>query len=100
MPRRLPEPVEVAAYYVVAEALTNTAKYAGAEVARVTATATDEVLLLEVTDDGIGGALPETGSGLIGLHDRIDSAGGTIDVISPPGGGTRISVRVPLPVDR
>ncbi|WLP88747.1 GAF domain-containing protein [Gordonia sp. NB41Y] len=100
VPRRLPEPVEVAAYYVVAEALTNTAKYAGAEVARVTATATDEVLLLEVTDDGIGGALPETGSGLIGLHDRIDSAGGTIDVISPPGGGTRISVRVPLPVDR
>jgi signal transduction histidine kinase len=92
---RLPEPVEVAAYYVVSEALTNTAKHASASVARVTAEARHGVLELSIRDDGAGGADPARGSGLIGLTDRVDAVGGTIEVTSPAGQGTTLRVTLP-----
>ena len=74
-PTRLPEPVEVAAYYVVSETLTNTAKHAYASVVRVVVEAHDGVLALSIRDDGRGGADPAGGSGLVGLADRIDALG-------------------------
>jgi signal transduction histidine kinase len=89
--------VEVAAYYVVSEALTNAAKHAHASVVRVAVRVRDGVLELSVRDDGSGGADPERGSGLIGLTDRVDALGGTIEVASPPGQGT--TLRVTLPVE-
>jgi signal transduction histidine kinase len=95
LPARLPEPVEVAAYYVVSEALANTAKYARAEVAVVDVTARDGTLRLSVHDDGVGGATPGAGSGLLGLTDRVESLGGTIAVDSPPGEGTTVRVELP-----
>jgi signal transduction histidine kinase len=95
--RRLPEPVEVAAYYVVSEALTNAAKHAQARVARVAVERRDTSLHLSIRDDGAGGADPERGSGLIGLRDRVEAIGGTIMVDSPVGAGT--SLRVVLPVN-
>jgi signal transduction histidine kinase len=94
---RLPAPVEVAAYYVVSEALTNAAKHAHASVVHVAVRVRHGVLELSVRDDGSGGADPERGSGLIGLTDRVDALGGTIEVASPPGQGT--TLRVTLPVD-
>jgi signal transduction histidine kinase/PAS domain-containing protein len=94
---RLPEPVEVAAYYIVSEALTNTAKHAGAAEVHVLVEARGGVLELSVRDDGRGGADPRHGSGLIGLTDRVDALGGTIDVESPSGAGT--TLRVTLPVE-
>src|SRR5205085_10660074 len=75
--RRLPEPVEVAAYYVVSEALTNAAKHAQASVVRVELETPDAVLQLAIRDDGVGGAELGTGSGLVGLSDRIEALGGT-----------------------
>jgi hypothetical protein len=84
---RLPEPVEVAAYYVVSEALTNTAKHARASAVRVTVEVRHGVLELSIRDDGAGGADPARGSGLIGLTDRVDALGGTIEVTSPAGAG-------------
>jgi signal transduction histidine kinase len=93
---RLPEPVEVAAYYVVSEALTNTAKHAHASVVHVAAEARDGVLELSVRDDGSGGADPARGSGLIGLTDRVDALGGTIEVTSPVGQGTTLLVTLPI----
>jgi PAS domain S-box-containing protein len=93
---RLPEPVEVAAYYIVSEALTNTAKHAHASVVRVFAEARGGMLELSVADDGRGGAGPGRGSGLIGLTDRVDALGGTIDVESPSGEGTTLRVRLPF----
>jgi signal transduction histidine kinase len=93
---RLPEPVEVAAYYVVSEALTNAVKHARASVVRITAGVRDNVLELSIRDDGSGGADPARGSGLIGLTDRVDALGGTIDVASPAGQGTTLCVRLPL----
>ena len=93
---RLPEPVEVAAYYVVAEALTNAAKYANASVIQVDAEETDRVLYLRVRDDGAGGADPVRGSGLVGLKDRVEALGGTIDVQSPAGAGTSLHAELPL----
>jgi signal transduction histidine kinase len=93
---RLPEPVEVAAYYIVSEALTNTAKHARASVVRVAVDVHDGVLELSVRDDGSGGADPVRGSGLIGLTDRVDALGGTIDVASPAGRGTTLRVTLPL----
>ena len=93
---RLPERVEVAAYYVVAEALTNAAKYANASVIQVDAEATDGVLRLCVRDDGAGGADPVRGSGLVGLKDRVEALGGTITVQSPPGAGTSLHAELPL----
>ena len=94
--RRLPEPVEVAAYYVVSEALTNAAKHAHASVVTVELDAHDAVLRLAIRDDGIGGADPGHGSGLLGLRDRIEALGGTLQVTSPAGNGTTLLVQVPL----
>jgi signal transduction histidine kinase len=93
---RLPEPVEVAAYYVVSEALTNTAKHAQASVVRVAVETHDGVLELSIRDDGRGGADPVGGSGLIGLSDRVDALGGTIRVVSPEGQGTTLHVLLPI----
>jgi signal transduction histidine kinase len=98
IPRRLPDPVEVAAYYVVAEALTNTAKYAHATEIDIAAVAGDDFLDLEVCDDGGGGANPADGSGLIGLQDRIEAVGGNLTISSPPGIGTTLIARIPLTV--
>jgi signal transduction histidine kinase len=92
---RFPEPVEVAAYYVVSEALTNVAKHARATVVHIEVDADDDLLRLSVQDDGVGGADPARGSGLVGLKDRVESLGGTIAIVSPAGGGTSLVVRVP-----
>ena len=94
----LPESVEVAAYYVVAEALTNTAKYAEASEVAVRADTRDGVLHLTISDDGIGGAHTGGGSGLIGLKDRVDALSGTLSVSSPSGGGTTVTATIPLKV--
>ena len=96
---RLPAPVEVAVYYVVAEALTNAAKHAHAAVARVDVRAADGRLHLSVGDDGVGGADPARGSGLVGLSDRVQALGGTLTVHSPAGQGTRLLVDLPVEVD-
>jgi PAS domain S-box-containing protein len=93
---RLPAPVEVAAYYVVSEALTNTAKHAHASIVHVAVEARDSVLELSIRDDGSGGADPTRGSGLIGLADRVDALGGSIDVASVPGQGTTLLVTLPV----
>lgn len=93
---RLPEPVEVAAYYVVSEALTNTTKHASASHALVAVEQRDGVLKLSVGDDGVGGVEPARGSGLVGLRDRVESLGGSIQVTSRPGEGTVIAVELPL----
>ena len=93
---RLPERVEVAAYYVVSEALTNAAKHAHASVVQVSAATAGQVLHLNVRDDGTGGADPVQGSGLIGLKDRVEALGGTITVDSPAGAGTSLHAVLPL----
>jgi signal transduction histidine kinase len=93
---RLPAAVEVAAYYVVSEALTNTAKHAHASAVRVTADVRRDVLELLVRDDGSGGADPAGGSGLTGLTDRVEALGGTIEVTSPEGQGTTLCVTFPV----
>jgi signal transduction histidine kinase/PAS domain-containing protein len=93
---RLPEPVEVAAYYIVSEALTNTAKHAHASAVHVLVEARDGVLGLSIRDDGRGGADPSRGSGLIGLTDRVDALGGTIDVASASGEGTTLLITLPI----
>jgi signal transduction histidine kinase len=94
---RLPEPVELAAYYVAAEALTNAAKHAGASRAWVTLERHDGLLRLRVRDDGAGGADPSTGSGLTGIRDRIEALGGSLAVHSPRGEGTELDVALPVP---
>jgi signal transduction histidine kinase len=94
---RLPEPVEVGAYYVVSETLTNTAKHARASVVEVEVEAADGTLRVCVRDDGVGGADPLRGSGLVGLKDRIETLGGTFSLDSPPGGGTSICCELPVP---
>lgn len=93
---RYAPPVEVAAYYVVSEALTNVAKHAGASLAEVTVDEHDETLRVRVRDDGVGGAEQRQGSGLIGLSDRVEALGGSIDVTSPTGHGTVIQVALPV----
>ncbi|WP_238006773.1 GAF domain-containing protein [Dactylosporangium sp. AC04546] len=93
---RLPEPVEVAAYYIVAESLTNAARHARATYVRVEAATDGDHLYLTVRDDGVGGADPAAGTGLIGLADRVQALGGTLDLTSPPGEGTTLRVRLPL----
>jgi signal transduction histidine kinase len=93
---RLPEPTEVAAYYVVSEALTNATRHARASVVRVAVEERDDSLHLAIRDDGVGGADPGRGSGLIGLRDRAEALGGSIEVDSPAGGGTLVLVRLPL----
>lgn len=92
---RLPSPVEVAAYYILSEALTNVVKHAQAAAADVSIEQRERVLNLSVCDDGIGGA-DRSGSGLTGLADRVDALGGTIRLISPRGGGTRLYVSLPI----
>jgi signal transduction histidine kinase len=94
---RLPEPVEAAAYYLIAEALTNVAKYAEASTVRVRVAARDASLLVEVADDGVGGADPAAGSGLRGLADRVEALGGSLDVFSPAGTGTCLRAVIPSP---
>jgi signal transduction histidine kinase len=94
--RRLPDAIEVAAYYVISEALTNAAKHADASRVQIDLHVEDGTLCLSVVDDGVGGADPSGGSGLIGLKDRVEALGGTIDVASPPGSGTRLDVDIPL----
>lgn len=92
--QRLPEQVEAAAYYVVAEALTNAQKHAGARCVVVRAATDDHGLTVEVVDDGIGGA-DEEGSGLRGLTDRIEALGGRLTLDSPTGAGTRLLAEIP-----
>jgi signal transduction histidine kinase len=94
--RRLPGPVEVAAYYVVAEALTNATKHARASVVHVDLGAEDSMVQLTIRDDRVGGADPGQGSGLIGLRDRIEALGGKMDVASPTGNGTSLFVMIPI----
>jgi signal transduction histidine kinase len=92
----LPGPVERAAYYIVSEALTNTAKHAHASTVHVAVEARDGVLGLSIRDDGCGGADPARGSGLIGLTDRVDALAGTIQVASPRGVGTTLLITLPI----
>ena len=93
---RLPAPVESAAYFVVAEALVNVAKYAGATQASVRVARSGDRLTVDVADDGVGGADAERGSGLRGLADRVAALDGTLTVDSPVGGGTRLRAELPL----
>jgi signal transduction histidine kinase len=93
---RLPERHEVAAYYVVAETLTNAAKHAQASVVHVAVEVRNSALDVSIRDDGAGGADPTRGSGLLGLKDRVESLGGTIAVQSRPGAGTSVHVELPL----
>jgi signal transduction histidine kinase len=92
---RLPAPVETAAYYVVSEALTNAAKHSRAREVRVAATCADGQLIVEVADDGVGGAGPGKGSGLRGLADRVEALGGRLSVTSSPGRGTTLRAEFP-----
>ena len=93
---RLDAPVEAAAYYVVAEAITNVAKYAHASTATVTIGRRNGTATVTVADDGVGGADPAEGSGLRGLAARVEALNGRLDVDSPRGGGTRITAEIPL----
>ncbi|MCI3277243.1 PAS domain S-box protein [Streptomyces cylindrosporus] len=93
---RFPEQLEVAAYYVTSECLTNAAKHAHARVVSVDAGIRDDVLELTIADDGVGGAETGRGSGLIGLIDRVEAIGGKLTVSSPAGRGTTMRVRLPL----
>ena len=93
----LPAEVELAVYFVVSESLTNARKYAGARAVQVRVAPVADALLVEVVDDGCGGADPGGGTGLLGLADRIDALGGRLEVDSPSGAGTRVSARLPLP---
>jgi signal transduction histidine kinase len=92
---RLGEHVEAAGYYIASEAITNVAKHAQATVIDMRADGCDGALTLSISDDGIGGADPGRGSGIIGLKDRVEALGGTISVLSPPGHGTALHVQLP-----
>jgi len=94
--QRLPEPVEAAAYFLVAEALTNVAKYAHASEARINVSASEESVVVEVSDDGVGGADPASGSGLRGLADRVEALGGSLEVSSSDGAGTSLRAAIPV----
>jgi signal transduction histidine kinase len=93
---QLPQPVAVVAYFVCAEALANVAKYAGASCVTVAVTAGEGRVRVEIADDGVGGADPAHGSGLRGLADRVETFGGTLQVESLRGRGTRIAAEIPL----
>jgi signal transduction histidine kinase len=93
---RLPESIEIAAYYATSEALTNTAKHARASAAEVEVAVNDGVLHVRVRDDGRGGAALGRGSGLVGLKDRVEALGGRISLHSPPGAGTTMDIALPL----
>ena len=96
LPGRLPQPVELAAYFVAAEALTNVAKYAQASTASVRAFTRDGKATIAVADDGVGGADGSLGSGLRGLADRVEALDGTLLVSSPAGEGTTITAELPV----
>jgi signal transduction histidine kinase len=96
---RLPDRVEAAVYYVVAEALTNAAKHAKASVVTVDLDVVDDAVHLSVRDDGVGGADPTKGSGLIGLRDRIEAFGGKMETTSVAGDGTLLQVTLPVKAD-
>jgi signal transduction histidine kinase len=96
--RRLPDSAEVAAYYIVAESLTNAAKYARASQIDVRAEIHSEDLHLAIRDDGVGGADTAKGSGLIGLVDRVEACGGTMRIVSEPGNGTSLDASIPIDV--
>ncbi|GAA4570078.1 hypothetical protein GCM10023193_55630 [Planotetraspora kaengkrachanensis] len=98
-PRRLAERIEVTVYYIVSEALTNVTKHSKASTVHVDLMIEESRLLLSVRDDGIGGADPARGSGLIGLRDRVEVLNGAMDISSPPGGGTCMKVIIPTPTE-
>jgi PAS domain S-box-containing protein len=98
LPERLPEPVETAAYYTVSEALANVVKHARAQTARVTVAWEDDALVVEVADDGAGGADVERGTGLRGLCDRVEALGGQLWIESSPGNGTLVRGELPVPL--
>lgn len=95
---RLPKRVEVAAYYLLSEALTNATKHAEASLVEVHASARDGALEVSISDDGVGGADPTRGSGLIGMGDRAAALGGSLEIISPRGRGTTMTARLPISV--
>jgi signal transduction histidine kinase len=95
---RFASSVEGAAYFTISEALANVAKYAHASQAIVRAGRLDDVLLVEIADDGVGGADPATGTGLRGLADRLESVNGSLQILSPLGEGTQLVARIPVPV--
>jgi signal transduction histidine kinase len=92
---RLPGPIEAAVYYLVAEAITNVAKYAQATWASVAVERSNGIATVVVSDDGVGGAEPTSGSGLVGLIDRVEALGGRLRIDSPPGRGTRLTAEIP-----
>jgi signal transduction histidine kinase len=92
---RLPQPLEAAAYFVVAEAVTNVAKYAQASHATVSVQRNNGVVEVQVADDGIGGADPAKGTGLRGLADRVSALNGRLEVKSEPGYGTTVKATIP-----
>jgi signal transduction histidine kinase len=96
--KRLEEHVEVAAYYVVSEALANAAKHAQASIVEIDVEARNGILDLAIHDDGVGGADTARGSGLIGLTDRVEALGGTIAIVSPAGEGTSLHIELPVEV--
>ena len=98
--QRPPATVEGTLYFVVAEALTNVARYSGASTASVRVAQDGDVITAEVSDDGVGGADPARGSGLRGLTDRVAAVDGSFEVDSPPGQGTRVTCRVPVSAAR
>jgi signal transduction histidine kinase len=96
---RLPKSIEAAAYYVVSEALANAAKHANASAVEVTLSLDDGKVHVYIRDDGAGGAGTSGGSGILGVRDRVEALGGTMDLVSPPGQGTTISVVMPIERD-
>jgi PAS domain S-box-containing protein len=96
---RLPEPIEVAAYFVASEAMANTAKHAHASRIDVALATVNGSLVLSIRDDGIGGADPTAGSGLVGLADRVEALGGSVEVRSQPGHGTQVTAELPLEME-
>jgi signal transduction histidine kinase len=94
--RRLGDAVELTTYYVVAEALTNTTKHANASELNVSARADERTLVVSISDNGVGGADPRKGTGLLGLEDRIHALGGQLVVVSPRGAGTALHIAIPL----
>jgi signal transduction histidine kinase len=95
--RRLPAPVEAAAYYVAAEALANVTKHARATAVTVSVMPTQDSLVIDIRDDGAGGARPTAGGGLVGLQDRVAALDGTLRVEGQPGAGTCVHAEIPLP---
>jgi signal transduction histidine kinase len=95
LPDRLPEAVETATYFVASEALANVGKYAQASAVTINVSRKDGVAMIEIADDGIGGADDRRGSGLRGLADRVEALGGHLEVVSPVGGGTVLTAEMP-----